>query len=108
MERVKNISKIKVSSGYVLLQVHIKESLILTPDNKNVAGPQVDYAEVMVIGSNVEDLQVGDIVLDFKSTEGFKWGTGQFALVPRMNIKFAVERDNFTFKIKSNGIELKN
>jgi len=105
MERVKNISKIKLSSGYVLLKLHIKESLILSPDKKDLGGPQINYAEVVATGTTIEDLHEGDVVLDFKSTEGFKWRGDQYALTPRMNIKFAIERDNFIFTTRN---ELKN
>jgi len=98
MDRVKDISKMKIRAGYVLLKVHTKESLILAPAKKELSGPQVDYAEVIIVGPTIEDLTAGDIVIDFKSTEGFKWGSSQFAMVPRMNIGMAIERDNFKFK----------
>jgi hypothetical protein len=97
MERVKDISKIKVSAGYVLIKIKVKDSLIVTPDSKQKGGPQVDYAEVITYGRDIEDVNIGDIVIDFSTTQGFNYNGEQYGLVPRMGIKFLVERDNFNF-----------
>jgi len=97
MDRIEDLTKIKLPQGWVLIKIHLKESLIVTPDSKEKSGPQVDYADVIVVARDIEDVLPGDVVLDFRSTEGFVWRKEQYALVPRMNIKVAVERSNFNF-----------
>ena len=104
MERVKDISRLKISNGYVLLRLAMKDSKILTPNSIKDGGPQLNYAEVISFGGDIKDLTPGDIILDFKSSEVFEWGKSKYCIIPRMMIKFAVERINFTF----DGKELKN
>jgi hypothetical protein len=94
MERIKKINKITISTGYVLLKIKIKPSAIITPDNKS-GGPQVDYAEVVSFGPTVDDVEAGDIVLDFRSAETFEWQKEKYAIVPRMNIRFLIKPSNF-------------
>jgi hypothetical protein len=97
MDRVKDISKVRLAPGYVLIKIKLKQSLIIAPDKKEKSGPMVDYADVISVGKEVTDILPGDVVLDFRTTEGFEWQGDQYAIVPRMNIKFSVERDNFNF-----------
>lgn len=97
MDRVKDISKVRIAPGYVLIKIKIKKSLIVAPDSNQKGGPLVDYADVIAIGREVTDILPGDVVLDFRTTEGFEWQKEQYAIVPRMIIKFSVERDNFNF-----------
>jgi hypothetical protein len=97
MDRVKEISKLGVRDGYVLIKLKFKSSLILKPAMREKSGPQVDYAEVIVVGATIEDIKVGDIVIDFSTTKGFEYKGEQYALVPRMNIHFFVEPNNFDF-----------
>jgi len=97
MDRIEDLTKIKLAQGWVLIKIHLKESLIITPESKEKSGPQVDYADVIAIGKDIEDILPGDVVLDFRATDGFKWRDEQYAMVPRMNIKVVVERSNFNF-----------
>jgi hypothetical protein len=99
MNRIKDVSKIKLALGYVLVKIYMKQSLIMTPDLKDKGGPQVDYAEVVAVAKDQVDINVGDIVLDFRTTEGFKWQDDDYALVPRQGIKVATSRDNFDYGI---------
>lgn len=97
MDRIESIEKIKLALGYVLVRIKMKESLILTVDKKERSGPQVDYADVIAVARDITDISPGDVVLDFRTTEGFEWKGEQYALIPRMGIKVAVERSNFNF-----------
>ena len=100
MERIKKIEEIKLSTGYVLLKIKLRSSVIITPESGN--GPQVDYAEVISVGPIMPDsilvanANPGDIVLDFKSAETFTWHSEKYAIVPRMNIRFLIDPSNFT------------
>jgi hypothetical protein len=92
MERVKDLSKLKLCLGSVLIKIHMKDSKILSTTTNNSA--LADYAEVTAISADITDLNIGDIVLDFRSNEGFKWNNEHYALIPRMNIKIASDKDN--------------
>ena len=95
--------------GSVLIKIYVKQTLIVAPDEKGKSsGPMVDYAEIVALSPDITDLLVGDIVIDFRTTEGFKWGENQYAVIPRMNIKLVVSKDNIDLKTKSNSKELKN
>ena len=102
MDRVKDISKIKLNKGYVLLRLVMKNSNILTPLTITDGGPQLKYAEVVSFSDDIEGLNIGDIVLDFGSSKVFEWQKNKYCIVPRMMLKFVIEKNNF------NGKELKN
>jgi len=95
MERVKDLSKLKLCLGSVLIKIHLKTSKILSTSVSNNA----DYAEVIAISPDVTDLAIGDIVLDFKSNEGFKWNNEHYAQVARMAIKIATDKENFNLSV---------
>lgn len=100
MERIKDISKLKLWQGSVLIKIHLKKSKILAPEAKATPQPMIDYAEIVSLSEDIKDLKVGDILLDFRTTEGFDWNGDKYAVVPRMNVKVAVDRDNFKFGTK--------
>jgi archaellum component FlaF (FlaF/FlaG flagellin family) len=100
MERVKDISKLKLGVGWVLMKIHVKSTLIVTPENNGSNNVNVDYAEVIAVATDIKDLEVGDIILDFHNTKGFEYKGDQYALIPRMSIKIAVAVDNFLHKKK--------
>jgi hypothetical protein len=97
VNRIKDISEVKLTPGYVLIKIKLRDTLIVAPDSKEKGGPMVDYADVITIGKDVDGISKGDVVLDFRTTEAFTWEGEQYAIVPRMNIKFSVERSNFNF-----------
>ncbi len=97
MNRIEDLTKVKLAQGWVLIRIHLKESRIITPDSKEKSGPQVDYADAIAVAKDIEDIIPGDIVLDFRTTEGFEYHGEQYALVPRMSVKVVVERSNFNF-----------
>lgn len=102
MKRIKDISGLRLGMCSVLLKITFKESKISAP-GRDIPQPLVDYAEVVSVSSDISDLKVGDIVLDFKAAEGFEYKGDKYAVVSRMNVKMAVDRDNFTFGKKLDG-----
>ena len=100
MERIKKINELKMYQGSVLIKIHLKESLIVSPTEDNTLKPLVNYAEVIAKTEDIKDLEVGDIILDFRTTEGFTWKDDKYSVVPRMNIKLAVSRSNFKLGTK--------
>jgi len=96
MERVKDVSQVRMYQGSVLIKINLKNTKIVAPD-QNTPGAKnlVEYAEIIAVSSDVTDLKVGDIVLDFRSSESFEWNKEHYAIIPRMNIKIAVDKDNF-------------
>jgi len=109
MERIKDISKMKLQLGSVLMKIHMKNSRIIAPDKKNSSNsPLVDYATVIAMSKEITDLEVGDIVLDFRTTEGFPWRGEQYAVLPRMSIKVAVSPEDFDNKVVDLPKSLKN
>ena len=109
MERVKDISKLKLGAGYVLLKMHFKNSTILAPGSMSKDNAQLSYAEVIEVGPTVIDLEVGDIALDFTTKEGFEWKGDKYTIIARMSIKVATSRDNFKNKVDyGKQAELKN
>lgn len=99
MERIKEISEVNLLKGNVLLKVHEKYTHVITPDTdaKRKDQPNVNYAEVVAVAEDVEDLEPGNIVLDFASTNGFKWRGDKYCIAIRMTILFSIKRDNFDF-----------
>lgn len=114
MNRIKDISKVGIGDGFVLLKVYPKKSVIITPDaldKKNKNMPQMDYAEVVAVGPNCGSIKTGDIVISFNSggSEAYKWQEEMYWFVPRIQIKFYVESNNFEkYAGKDIPSELKN
>ena len=99
MERIKDISKMKLQLGSVLIKIKLKGGVIMAPEG-NTPKPMVDFAEIVALSEDIKDLVIGDIILDFRTTEGFDWKNDKYAVVPRMNVKVAVDKENFDFGIR--------
>jgi hypothetical protein len=97
MERVKDLSKIKMPMGYVLIEIVMKKSKIIAPTKRNekLPDPLASYAIVTALSQEINNVSVGDIVLDFRSDGGFIHSGRHYAMVPRMNIRISVSPDNF-------------
>lgn len=63
--KLKSIEKIKLNEFDLILKIVEKNSkIILTEENpKNT----MSYAEVVSVGSKVEDIDIGDVVVDFRN-----------------------------------------
>lgn len=98
MHRIKDVTKIKMNNGNVLIKVYKKESnIILTGSDKN-SSSNVDHAEVVSTAEDVTDLKKGDIILEFKTVYGFEWEEGNYAIVHRLSIGMAITKTNFDSK----------
>jgi len=95
MQRVKDITKLKLVDGNLLIKIHKKESNIIMPEGSKSSMNNCDYAEVVTLTNSIKDLKVGDIVLDFETTSGFTWEDDIYAMVPRYALKGCVSPDNF-------------
>jgi len=95
MERIKDITKMKILSERAIIRLKEKNSAILLLDEKR--GDGVEYAEIVAFHKSIEDLEVGDIVLDFGKIEVFEWKKEKYSVVPRHQMRVVVSRDNFTF-----------
>ena len=100
MHRIKDIEKIKMNDGNVLIRVHKKESKIILPNEDSNNSPHVDYAEVVSVAEDVDDLKKGDIILEFKTVYGFEWEDKHYAVVHRLSIGIAFTKSNFDAKRK--------
>lgn len=95
MERIKDISKVILPGGHILVRVYEKEkSKIIMPDNSDKSA-QADYAEVVQVSKDIEDLKPGDVVIDFSTSNAFKWEDKTYAIVFRHQIMVAVDKEYF-------------
>lgn len=94
MDRIKHIEESVIRADSVLVEVHnIESSIILSNTNSN---DKVDYTEVIKVGEKVEDIKVGDILLDVAGAiSGYTIGDKSYALITRHNIVLAVRPENF-------------
>lgn len=93
MDRVKDITKLKLGSDKLILKIVEKKSAILMPEGHK--GDATSYATVIHVGTDVSDLKVGDIALVFESNSVFTWKEEKYAIVSRYQIAVAIEADNF-------------
>jgi hypothetical protein len=98
MYRIKDIEKIKMNDGNVLIKIHKKESKIILPNEDSNDSPHVDHAEVIAIASDITDLKKGDIIMEFKTVYGFEWNEENYAVVHRLSIGIAFDKINFNIK----------
>ena len=106
MERVKDVTKIRMYQGSVMIRIELKNQKIIAPDASSVTNV-TDHAEVVALSPDVKDLEVGDIILDFRTSEAFDWHGEKYAIIPRMNIKIAVPKEEFDRTIEKKKSNLK-
>ena len=99
MERIKDISKIKLNPGDVILSFRRGENskIILTGKSKTEAGSTY-FAVVEVIGSDVTKAEVGDIVLrpDVRKIIGWTRDDVEYGILPQHALEVIISPDNFT------------
>jgi len=104
MDRIKDITKLILFKGAVLVKIHDKATkLIHTLDEKKRASKDssnFSHGEVVAKADNVEWLEIGDIVLDFGSAEVFKWRDEKYCIVLDMTINIITKPENFDVKVK--------
>ena len=100
MDKVKDLSKIKIGKGKALLKVVKKESKIITPDN-NSSDPLFSHYEVIKLNKvdNIE-VSVGDLVVAASgvgSQGGFIHNGDVYIIVNGFNMDAVTAPDNFKF-----------
>ena len=98
MKRIKDFSKITLRGDMLLLKVNVPTKSIIMPAEaiKN----NFDYATVIAAGQNIEDVKVGDIVVDIDGpvTHYTIEKDGEkitYVRTPRHNCAIIVSPDNF-------------
>ena len=97
MNRIKNVKELRLQKDYVLLEVNLKSSIIIKPEDKGV---EFDYCKVLKIGKDVDNVEVGDIVLEVLSGtyHDFKIGTQLYLLCRAVGLKIVMPESNFENK----------
>jgi len=99
IDKVKDLSKIVVRGDMLLVKLFDKKSksgLILEGSDA------IDYLEVIAVGYKIEDVNVGDIVLDLdvKEINTFELEGIRYARISRNLCGFITSRDNIDFDKK--------
>jgi len=100
MDRIKDITKLKLFKGGLLLELHEKKKrLIQTIDESNTTYGKDDinfsHAEVIAVADNVDWIKIGDIILDFGSAEVFAWHDKKYCIVLDMTVNILTDKSNF-------------
>lgn len=95
ISRVKNVTELIIKPNYVLIQViNNSQSGLILPDN--VGGGALIY-KIIKVGSNINTIEVGDIVIDltFGGVEYMTRGDEKYILSDVYNILLASKLDNY-------------
>ena len=101
MDRVKDITQIIISPESYIMKIHEKKSavILLDGDESNAMA----YGEIVAKNTDEsDDINIGDIIIDFDKTSAFEWKGNKYAIIPKYKIRVAVKPDNF---IKTNTLE---
>ena len=102
MERIKDLSKIIIQDEAVLMEIIelVSKGGLIKPGAK---GPEADYCIVRVIGTRVNKVKVGDIVLRFIPNNGtaYDYKDKPYIMIHQASILMAVESDNFESKLSN-------
>lgn len=97
MERIKNLEQVVLAPNALLAEItEIKSSGIILPGAEETSD-SLDYMRIVTTGSGVDDLKVGDIVLDMVAAEIpiYSINDTKYGILYRGNIRVAVKADNF-------------
>jgi len=95
LDRIKNIKSIKLLPGTLLLRLRSVSSF-------DIVGLEDDasyYGEVILKHGVIEDIDIGDIVLDFSSNCSFIYRGERYAITNRSSCKLVLPLDKFNFDI---------
>jgi hypothetical protein len=97
MDRVKDITKIKLKGEEYLIKIIEKDSKVILLDSNEQSG--ISYAVIVQENSLHSNLKVGDILLDFTAKKVFTWNKEKYAVLLRHEIAMAVSADNFNKEV---------
>lgn len=99
MNRIKNIEEVIIGGGEVLVELIEKsrKSGIVLPESSMSDSQNSDYGIVVAVGSEVTDIEVGDIVLKTRNSEapGYDYNGKALLMFNRYNIAIAIKPANF-------------
>lgn len=99
MDRVKEIKDVIIGSGDVLLELieRGRKSGIVLPESSMSDSQTSDFGIVVAVGSDIKDIEVGDIVLRTRtdSASSYQYKGREFIMLSRYNISIAVKPANF-------------
>ena len=99
MNRIKEIKGVVVNGGDVLVRMieRTRKSGIVLPESSMSDSQNSDFGIVVAIGSEITDLEVGDIVLKTRTPEapGFEYKEETLLLLNRYAITIAIKPVNF-------------
>jgi len=108
MERINKLEEIISRPDALLAEIfEIKSSNIILPGAED-SKDSLDYMKVVAVGSKVEDIGKGDIILDMVPADiGMYIINGKkYGLVYRNNIRIAVKENNFINKKDDNSLSV--
>jgi len=99
MDRVKDVTQLIIGKEMVLIKINPKDSKtdsgIILPDSVKEEKP--DTGVVVLVGSEVNDIQAGDLVLDVAkaSISTFEYKGDKYLMPPRHFVRIAVRAENY-------------
>ncbi len=97
MDRVKDIKEIKLNKNMVLVKiVQESKSELIVPEGVDSSALK-HHGVIITKGKEVEDLEVGDVVVKFSKSNlpTFEVGDTKYIMCDRALIFIAVSEDNF-------------
>jgi hypothetical protein len=97
-EKVKDLKNVKVGPYAVLCKMeNISNSKIITPDSVKDK-MQGQYGVAVIVGSEIHDIDPGDVILDFTAGKysGFELGETKYVLFNRSAISMHTTMDNLS------------
>jgi len=95
--KIKSVDKLKVHEFDLIVKVIEKDSKIISTD-ESVKSPMTKYMEVVVVGNKIEDVEVGDVIVDFRNPKKeiytFKIGKQKYAHLSRHDVLMVTTKDN--------------
>lgn len=97
MERIKDLSKVILRGDSVMCECFVKQTkggIILAEDASGK--PPLSHMIVIAKGKDVDDIEVGDLVINVSGNALFwKLNGKDYAKFPRYNAEIVVKQDNF-------------
>lgn len=100
MDRIKKIEDVILRNDMVLTRLHEKGLGLIITNVAESNNSDFDYCTVVAKGSNVANVEVGDIIMKGTPMGGFNHRDVRYAVFTASNINLAVKPDNFDKEYK--------